>query len=214
MIAIGIPSRFRARYLHHLLRDLEAVTPEPHQTYLVVADDESRRIGEQHGAKVKVVSGSSTMVQKMNWLVRNTTEQFFASFPDDVILGENWLTPAVDIAAETHGLVMIGREGIAGVLHRDYLEHAVMDRPGFVFHPGYWHAWSDVELAETARDRGCLEYTDGDVTLNPAVEQVNIRMNRSRFAQDWRTYESRRHLFNGRSPQEILQGMAKARMSA
>ena len=205
--AICIPSRHRPSYLNHLLRNIEVVTPEPHQTYLVVCDEQSKAVSERFGAKVKMAPSSSTMVQKVNWLARNTTETYFACFPDDASLGEGWLTPALDIAADTHGLVMIGPESAGGVIHRDYLASAVIDRPGYLLHPGYWHAWSDVELVETARYRGRLERTDGDITLNPGVEQVNLAMNRSRFAQDWRTYESRIHLFDGRPVQEIIQEM-------
>ena len=185
--AICVPSRHRAGYLSHLLRNIEAVTPEPHQTYLVVCDEQSKAVSERFGAKVKMAPSSSTMVQKVNWLARNTTETYFACFPDDASLGEGWLTPALDVAADTHGLVMIGLGKCRGCRSPGLSGIAVIDRPGYLLHPGYWHAWSDVELVETARYRGRLERTDGDITMNPGVEQVNLAMNRSRFAQDWRT---------------------------
>lgn len=103
---------------------------------------------------------------------------------DDVDFHEGWLSAAIAQSAVTDKAVVLVNDlhnpnGTAALMRVSYMEKAVFDQPGLVFHPGYQHNFADNEQHYTALMRN--EVTRAK---NAVVEHLNPVFGPSQMQHD------------------------------
>ncbi len=204
--AICIPSRRRPHLLRALVENIEEATPEPHAIYFAVEDAESERVLSALGVPFLSMP-DTTMVEKLNALAEVSTERYFYGGQDDSVFTEGWLSAGIAAAESVQGIASIGdgRGNIPTALFlRSYIEDpgAIVDTPGAVAFPGYWHYWSEIETMETAKYRGRYARCDEAVvrhnhwTTGHAPVDDTYQLNLEHGRADALLFRSRRHLWH------------------
>ena len=137
----------------------------------VVADDDKdelkavRKVQRTYNTGLLIVDGPSGQpgdyARKINRGVVAAGGDWFFQGADDLHFHTGWLTEAL-VTHERTGALVIGTNDLCNprtarmhsthsLVHRDFLDRAVFDRPGHMLHEGYWHNFVDDELLMSAR---------------------------------------------------------------
>lgn len=162
-IAVLIPSLNRPQRIRPTATAIHESTPEPHQIYWMVSDEQSMDTLEGMPEE-NWYSDSDTedrrYVTRMNKLVEELEDEDFVFFgSDDVIHHPGWAREALRVFGDPKVQLVVvndlrNQNGTQAMIRREYLELATFDAPGKPFHGGYQHNFADTEQFLTAHTRG------------------------------------------------------------
>jgi hypothetical protein len=159
--AILIPSLNRPQRLVEVVNNIHDTTPEDHFLLFMVSDPASKDILADLGELYWDDSNAADQryVTRNNKLVRYIGDADYVFFDsDDVKHHPKWLTRAIAPTLQGAKLVVVNdlhnANGTQALITADYIEHAVFDAPGNVFHGGYIHNFADTEQYATAMAQG------------------------------------------------------------
>lgn len=206
--AILIPSLWRPEGLSRVLHNLEKTTPETHQVYACVDrnDGESMQVCLDFGVNF-ITDDGDYFVPRLQKLYEWSTEPWFFTGSDDIIFSNGWLTGCFAAAQDHHRVICPNDghnpNGTNFLVSREYItEHSgTIDGTNEVYHPGYFHNFSDDELVGTARKRGVYTRAMGVLVesthpgFGNAPDDDTYRKPRAMWGHDEALYHSRRHLW-------------------
>ena len=181
-------------------------------------DDEQIAAVRAVGFEPIVVSwkaGPGDYARKINHAVALTDAAWLFTGADDLRFHPGWLHAAISVHIRTGALVVgtndlhnasvrSGQYATHLLVHRSYLDRAVVDEPGKLFHEGYDHNCVDTELVETAKANGVWAFAkDSHVEhLHPvfrlAQDDATYRKGRKDHMADKQLLQKRRHLWKRR----------------
>jgi hypothetical protein len=149
--------------------------------------------------------------RKVNHAFRITTEPWLFQAGDDVEFVPGWDVEVLTVAAQS-GAGVVGtnddanptvRAGLSSthsLIRRSYVDECggSLDGPGVVFHEGYGHQYTDSELVELARSRGCYAHAGRAVVRHrhpfwgTATDDETYRRGQATAAADQRLFLRRR----------------------
>lgn len=164
---IIIPSLNRPQYIKDTVENVRSVTDDFVLLYCV-SDIASAEMLIELGVSFIYDCACTNMscicdtryVTRMNKLGRLVETEFLFTGTDDSLFHPNWLEELLAVAAQGFDLVvpddMLNPSGTLALIRTSYIYNpgAVIDAPGLLFHPGYWHNGADVEQFATARYHG------------------------------------------------------------
>ena len=160
---------------------------------------------------VRIGSPRGEWSAKINWALRQTTEDWLLLGADDLFFHDGWDSEALRVAAET-GAGVVGTNDLGNpyvkrgdlathaLVARWYAEqHGTIDQPGQILHEGYYHNWVDAELTETAKARGLFAFAKHSVVEHNHPHWGKAEMDDTyRKALDQRHFEADRRLLQRR----------------
>lgn len=155
--------------------------------------------------------------RKINHAYRMTSEPWLFQAADDVQFTPGWDVEALTVAAredvgvvgtndDANPSVRSGHASTHSLIRRAYIDECggSLDGPGVVFHEGYGHQWTDSELVELARSRGCYAPAPLAVVRHrhpfwgTALNDDTYRRGQSTSSADRRLFLERRRSWQGR----------------
>ena len=144
-----------------------------------------------------------------------TEEPLVLLAADDLIFHPGWLEAVEKIAYEydcgvigtndrANPLVKAGKHSTHPVVRRCYIDKygGVVGEPGVVYHQGYDHQFVDVELVQTAMQRGCYAHAHDAVIEHrhplydrKVASDATYKKGQAKGLQDRQLFESRKHLW-------------------
>lgn len=161
-------------------------------------------------------NGPGDYARKVNWGARATTADWLFTGADDLVFHPGWFRAALSAHIKTGCLVVgtndlmnpsvtKGQASTHSLVHRSYLDRAVVDKPGDLLCELYAHNCVDSELVETARaNHMFVAARDSRVehlhpTWKRAPDDAVYRKGRSQHHRDRRLFNSRRPLWGNRT---------------
>jgi hypothetical protein len=179
---------------------------------------------EESGAWHMIVPwhpGPGDYARKINFGVRATTSDWMFTGADDLVFHGGWLRACINAHIKTGALVigtndmmnpavMRGQAATHSLVHRSYLDRAVIDAPGDLLCELYSHNCVDSELIETARHNSVfVPALDAHVehlhpTWRRAPDDAVYRKGRAQHGTDRRLFSSRRKLWGDMTPSRYV----------
>lgn len=140
--------------------------------------------------------------RKINTGLRVTTQPLIFCGADDLLFHPGWFTAATAQLTGTIGVVgtndlgsprvMSGQHSTHSLVTRHYAETmGTIDRPGEIFHEGYWHEYVDDEQVATAQFRGMFAFA-------PDAHVEHLHPNWGKAPNDGLYIQQRRRMAIGR----------------
>lgn len=160
-------------------------------------------------------SGPGDYARKCQLGYEETDEPLVLLAADDLIFHPGWLE-AVEKIADEYDCGVIGTNDMANplvkrglhsthpVVRRCYIDThgGVVGEPGTVYHQGYDHQFVDVELVQTAMQRGCYAHAHDAIVEHrhpiydrKVASDATYKKGQAKGADDRRLFDSRRHLW-------------------
>jgi glycosyltransferase involved in cell wall biosynthesis len=160
---IIIPSLNRPQYIKDTVENIRSVTEDFFLLYCVsdaASANELIALGVPFiydCACIQVPCVCDTRyVTRMNKLGRLVETEFLFTGTDDSLFHPNWLEELLRVASKGFDVIvpddMLNPSGTLALIRTSYIHDpgAVLDAPGLLFHPDYWHNGADVEQFATA----------------------------------------------------------------
>ncbi len=180
-------------------------------------DDAEIAACHQTGADVVIVAwppSPGDWARKINYAYTITDEPMMLLAADDVRFHPGFDVALAAKAEEGYGVVGCrdlgnsevdaGRHACHPLVTRGYADACgTIDACEKIVHDGYAHNWVDVELVETAKQRGAWAFCFDAVIEHrhpfwrKAVDDATYQRGREGYDADYRLYQSRRHLWEG-----------------
>ncbi len=214
-----IPSLNRPQYIKDTVENLRGVTKDFEILYCVSDQTSAEKliwlgvpfIYDCHCGGI-TCDCNTRYVTRMNKLGRLVDTEFLFTGSDDVLFHIGWLDELLRVASEGYDFVvpddMLNPVGTQALIRTSYMRDpgAVIDAPGLLFHPGYWHNGADVEQFATAQYHGVFSRAMDSKVQHLHALSTNRPMDDTyeRFAydvtgneQDHILLHSRKHLWKG-----------------
>lgn len=215
-IAVIIPVLGRPGNAAPVVESIREASRVPTDIWFVCTprDDEQIEASAATGANVAVAPwdvGQGDYARKINLGLTLTAADWIFTGADDIRFAPGWDDRALHAAR--HGAGVIGttdgcnprtrnaQHSTHSLVARAYaVEHGTADRPGHIYHEGYWHNFVDDELVLTAKARRAYAPSRAHVQhLHPmrgtAVYDDTYQLGHSRFRDDRQTFRQRRPLW-------------------
>ncbi len=217
-IAVVVPVLSRPQNAEPLADSLTRATTVDYRLVFVCTPGDDAQIEACHGLGDVIVvdwpAGKADWGRKLNHAFRETSEPWLFTGADDLDFHLGWDTAALETAERAgagvvgtqdgaNPQVKIGRHSTHSLVRRSYIDECggSVGEPGIVIHEGYQHQWSEVELIETAKARGCFAFShDSHVThrhplWHTAPRDSTYEKAMSHAQEDRALFNSRAHLW-------------------
>lgn len=210
--AILVPV-MRGHLVAALVRNIEATTPEPHETFLMATPDVEALYAGADGEFRSWMDEGGTWGSRLNAMWEKIEADFDYVFcgADDVLFHEGWLTNAVAAQEKIgQGIVMpndlCSIRGTLPFISRAYIREfgsCTVDHSGLLIHQGYHHNFAERETVDTAAARGRYAYCPESVVEHlhwmagkaDRSDPVYV-LGESRWDEDLALFSSRQHLWS------------------
>lgn len=226
-VVIVVPVMARPHRVEPLMESVAAATPEPYRLLFVAHGDDLdeldalRSAGADHlvrpGARI-----SGDYSRKINLGARESDEPLIFTGADDLVFRPGWLAAAkrrlgpakrwvedplppdtVIGVVGTQDLgnpdVLQGQHATHSIVTRAYMQDfGVFDQPGAIYHEGYDHNYTDIEMVQTAKARFAFVHAEDSIVehLHPSWKKAPgdavYELGRARWAEDNRLWRRRR----------------------
>jgi hypothetical protein len=175
-IAVLIPVLGRPQNARPLIDSLAAATPPglARPVFICTPGDEVQIAAcEETGAETLVAdwpAGKADWARKCELARQETSEPFMLLAADDVTFEPGWAEAALEIFRDydvgvvgtndcANPTVLRGLHSTHPLVCRGYVDmYGTVDDPALMLPQCYWHNYSDNELVETAKTRGCWAF--------------------------------------------------------
>lgn len=175
-VAIFVPTYGRSNRIPEVVEDIEAATPQDHNTYFIIESDDqdSIDVARAQGVQYFLNSHNHNYAGAINTAYEQTDEPYFFVGADDLHFHEGWLAKAM--AKFSPDVMVVGTADLLNpyVAQGTHATHYLVDRryidefggttdeePGVVLFEGFDHQWTDTLFIDVAKERGvfvpCLE---------------------------------------------------------
>lgn len=224
-IAVLVPCLNRPQNAQPLMASFKASKPDARLIFVVTASDKAEIQAISDGLQVVGMmgvgfvslddeAGPGDYARKINVAYRNCDESYVLCAADDLRFHPGWDSALLAVAREydvgvvgtndlANGAVLAGKHSTHPLVSRCYIDSrgGYVGGEGKVYFEGYDHQFVDVELVETAMQRGCYAHCRDAVVehLHPlwrkAETDATYRKGQANGKADARLYQSRRHLW-------------------